>query len=101
MIVEKRERICKIIDVAEPNDSKVNAKEQEELEKYQELQSDVARLWKMNKVEVIHVAVGALGTITNRTQLRLKKMGVEVRVKLMQKTALLGTARILRKVLDD
>ena len=54
----------------------------------------------MKKVEVIPVVVGALGTITNRTQLWLKKIGVEVRVELMQKTALLGTARILRKVLD-
>ena len=46
------------------------------------------------------VVVVALGTITNRTQLWLKKIGVEVRVELMQKTALLGTARILKKVLD-
>ena len=29
VIVEKGERICKIIDVAVPNDSRVNAKEQE------------------------------------------------------------------------
>ena len=30
----------------------------------------------------------------------LNKIGVEVKVELMQKTALLGTSRILRKVLD-
>ena len=57
-------------------------------------------MWKMEKVKVIPVVVGALGPITNRTQLWLKKIGVEVRVELMHKTALLGTARILRKVLD-
>ena len=100
MIVEKQERICKIIDVAVPIDSRVNAKEQEKIEKYQELRLEVARLRKMKKVEVIPVVVGALGTITNRTQLWLKKIGVEVREELMQKTALLGTARILSKVLD-
>ena len=54
----------------------------------------------MKKVEVIPVVVGALGTIKNRTQLRLKKIGVEVRVELIQKSALLGTTIILRKVLD-
>ena len=37
MIVEKRERICKTIDVAVPNDCRVNAKGQEKIEKYQEL----------------------------------------------------------------
>ena len=54
----------------------------------------------MKKVDVIPVVVGALGIITNRTQLWLKKMGVEVRMELMQKTALLEIDRILRKVLD-
>ena len=53
MIVEKQERICKRIDLAVPNDSRVNAKEQEKIEKYQEFRMEVARLWKMKKVEVI------------------------------------------------
>ena len=64
MIVVKQKRICKIIDVAVPNDSRVNAKEQEKIEKYQELRWEFPRLWKM-KVEVTPVVVGALGTITN------------------------------------
>ena len=66
MIIEKRERNCKIKDVAALNDSRMNAKEQEKIEKYQELRWEVARLWKMKKVEVIPVVVGALGTITNK-----------------------------------
>ena len=53
------------------------------------------------KVEVIPVVVGALGTMTNSIQLWLNKIEVEMRVERMQKTALLETARILRKVLDD
>ena len=67
-MVEKREKIFKIIDVAVPKDSRVNAKEQEKIEKYQDLRREVAMLWKMKKVEVILVVVGALGTITNNTQ---------------------------------
>ena len=55
----------------------------------------------MKKVEVIPVVVGAFGTITNRIQLWLNKIEVEMRVELMQKTASLETVRILRKVLDD
>ena len=78
----------------------MNAKEQEIIEKYQELRWEVARLWKMKKVKVIPVVVGELGTITSKTQLWQKKIGIEVRVELIQKTALLGTARILRELLD-
>ena len=85
VIAEKRESICKIIDVAVPNHSRVNAKEQEKIEKYQELRWEVAKLWKMKKVEVISGEVGTLRTITNRTQLWLKKIRVEVRVELCRK----------------
>ena len=35
-------------------------------------------MWKMKKVEVIPVVVGTLGTIRNRTQSWLKRIGVEV-----------------------
>ena len=41
-----------------------------------------------------------MGTIKNKTQLWLEKIGVEVRVKLMPKTVLIGTARMLRKAHD-
>ena len=70
VIVEKRERICEI-DVAVSDDSRVDAKEQEKVEKYQELQWEVARMWKMKRVKVIPVVVLALGTVTNKIQLWL------------------------------
>ena len=99
VVVEKWERIRKIIDVAVPNDSRVNAKEQEKVEKYQEIRWEVARVWKMKKVELILAVVETLGTVTNKTQLWLKKIGVEVGMELIQKTSLLGTARMLKKCL--
>ena len=44
VIAEKRERTCKIIGVAVLNDSWVNAKEQEKIEKYEELRWEFASL---------------------------------------------------------
>ena len=50
-------------------------------------------------LEVVPVVVGALGVVRNRLDAWLEKLGVTIRTGLLQKTALLGTARILRKLL--
>ena len=44
--------------------------------------------------------VGALGTVTNNLGKHLKTIGVTATVELLQKAALLRTARILRKALE-
>ena len=51
-------------------------------------------------VEVVHVVIGALGSVTKEFDGWIEKLGITNNVGVMQKTALLGTARILRKVLE-
>ena len=53
-------------------------------------------MWNM-KVTIVPIVVGALGTITKGL---LKGLKVGGRVKTIQTTALLRTARILRRVLE-
>ena len=55
LIVEKEEKVCKIIDIAIPGDSRVAEKEREKVEKYQDLKREIARTWSMRKVEVIPI----------------------------------------------
>ena len=71
----------------------------EKIEKYQDLRREIEKLWSIN-TSVVPIVVGALGTVTNHLGKYLKKIGVIATVKLLQKAALLGTARILRKVLE-
>ena len=47
--------------------------------------------------EVVLVVVGARRTVRKRLGTWLHKLGATIRMRLLQKTALLGTARILRK----
>jgi len=56
------------------------------------------RLWKVN-TNITPTVVGALGT-TQKPGENLKKAATTVSIELLQKAALLGTARILRQVLD-
>ena len=59
----------------------------------------MAKLWSIN-TSVVPIVVGALCTVTNNLGKHLKTIGVAATVELLQKAALLGTAWILRKVLE-
>ena len=50
-------------------------------------------------VEVVPVVIGALGSVTKGFDRRTEKLGIPLNVGVMQETAWLETARILRKVL--
>ena len=76
-----------------------------EPEQVDELNGDVKRadiqtVIRMRKVIVVPVVIGALGTVSVNFKEYMKRIGVNVRLEVIQKTALLGTAKILRKVLS-
>ena len=95
-----KERKVVIIDVAIPGDDRVKDKELEKLEKYQLLKNEIAKVWCMQKVFVVPVVIVALGAVSVNFKEYMKRIGVNVRLDVIQKTALLGTAKILRKVLS-
>ena len=98
VVFDKHDKMCHLIDIAVPGD-RVEAKENEKVQKYQDLARELRKLWQV-KVKVVPVVVGALGTIPMALEKHLKEIGTSVRVELLQKAALLGTARILRKTLE-
>ena len=100
VLVDKKNKEVKIIDVAIPGDVRVCEKELEKTDKYKPLKDEIARLWKMRMVTVIPIVAGTLRVIT-RSEKYVKEVGIEMRVEHMQKTALLWTARVLRLVLGS
>ena len=61
--INKRKRICKIVDFAVPADHRINLKEGEKKDKYSDLTRELKKLWNM-KVTIAPIAIGALGTVT-------------------------------------
>ena len=100
VFVDKEQREVVIIDVAIPGDDRVKDKELEKVEKYQLLKDEIAKVWQMRKVIVVPVVIGALGAVSVNFKEYMRRIGVKVRLAVIQKTALLGTAKILRKVLS-
>ena len=67
--------------------------------KYQELQRELQKIWNI-KLKIIPLVVSSLGAIPKQFGNRLKQIGIVALTAQVQKTILLGTARILRKVLE-
>ena len=88
-----------IIDIAVPGDARVEDKEKEKVEKYQDLARELRRLWETS-VNVIPVVVGALGAVAKLEEYLGMIQIQQKEVDRIQFSALLGMATILRKVLD-
>ena len=100
ILVDKKAKSCVIIDVAVPGDCRICEKEIEKAEKYQNLKRELKRLWSLKKIEVVPVVVGALGCISKGFSGWMDILGIKLNIGMVQKSVLLGTARILRKVLN-
>ena len=96
---KKKKRICKIVDFAVSADHRINLKECEKKDKYLDLARELKKLWNM-KVTIEPIVIGALGTITKGLLKSLEDLEVGGRVNTIQMTALLRTARILRRILE-
>ena len=99
IINNKKRRTCKIVDFVVPADHRIKLKECEKKDKYVDLARELKKLWNM-KVTIIPIVIGAFGTVTKGLLKGLEDMEVGGRVETIQTTALLRTARILRRVLE-
>ena len=99
MIIIIIKKICKIFDFAVPADHRIKQKECEKKDKYLDLTRELKKLWDM-KVTIIPIVIGAFGTVTKGLLKGLEDLEVVGRVETIQTTALLKTARILRRVLE-
>ena len=52
----------------------------------------------MKKIAVIPIVVGALGSITTKFEKYTENFGIAIRIEHIQKSAFLGTTRIVKKV---
>jgi len=87
-----------LIDVAISGDRNVIKKEAEKILKYKYLTIEIQRLWNV-ETKVIPVIIGATGTISKSFRKYVRNIPGYHKVKELQKTAILGTTHILRKVL--
>ena len=100
ILLEKREKICYIADIAWPFDTRIEKKEKNKIKNYTDLKYEILKMWKdeVTKIYIFQVVIGVLGLILKNITRYLEIIGFDGLEKL-QKVCSLGTARILRKVL--
>ena len=85
-IINKKKRICKIVDLAVPADHRINLKECEKKDKYLDFARELKKLWNMN-VTIVPIVTGAFGKITKGLLKGLEDLEVGGRVETIQMTA--------------
>ena len=97
IIINKKKRTCKTVDFAVPADHRIKLKQCEKKYKYLDFARELKKLWNM-QVTIIPIVIGAFGTVTKGLLKGLEDLEVCGKVETIQTTALLRTARILRRV---
>ena len=82
------------------NCCKSRGKRKKKVEKYQDLKKEVRRLWKWRNIAIVPAGIGVLGSVSAEFDRWMRKLGITCNVGVTQKSVLLGTARILRKILE-
>ena len=99
VLFDKKKRTCHLEDFAVPADHRVKMKEREKIDKYLYLARELWKLWNM-KGKVVPIVIGALGTVPKALGKNLGELDIRGRIETIQTTALLGSARIPRRVLE-
>jgi hypothetical protein len=95
----KKEKTCTLIHVAIPADRNVVQKEAENKLKYKSLCLEIQRMWNV-KCTIVPVIIGATGMVTRSLRKHLEAVPGKHLIDSLQKTAVLGTAHIIWKVLQ-
>jgi hypothetical protein len=98
IMCDNEEETCMLIDVAISGDRNVIKKEAEKILKYKDFTIEIDCMWNV-KTNVIPVIIGATGTTSKSFRKYLSNVPGKHEIKELQKTAILGTAHTLYKVL--
>ena len=99
ILIDKESRECSVIDVAIPGDHNIDNKEVEKITKYSDIIIEIQKMWNV-KATCIPIVVGALGSVPKKLTYFLDQLKIKYDIGTIQKTAILGSAHILRKVLS-
>ena len=95
VIIDKTKNECKIIDFACPFDNRIEERQKDKMNGYNDLKRKLKKKWDV-PVKVIPIVLVALRTTPKKLKQRLSDVGIERRIVGFQKTIILYSARVLR-----
>ena len=99
IIKNKKEKMCTLIDLTIPADRNVVQTEAEKKLKCKSLCVEIQRMWNM-KSTIIPVIIEAIGIVMRSLRKHVEDIPGNRSIDSLQKTAILGTSHIIRKLLQ-
>lgn len=98
----KAERTTYIIDIAVPLVKNIEKTNTEKVNKYIPLADEIKDMWQMQKVIILPIIIGTLGEVPKKLTENIGKLMLNTNIyKIMQKSVLLDTSAIVRRVLGQ
>ena len=98
--IDKKSKKLILTDPAFPFDTRTEKKEEEKWSNFRELKCETVKVQKMRRLKVILVVIGALRTVAKYFEKWIEKLDLDLTIEALQNPCLLGTAKVIRKVLD-
>ena len=90
---------AQLIDMSVPQDYNIVKVTAGKITKYKDLAIELKKCWRLKNVTIVPIVIGALGTVCTSFNTHLNSVSENAMPHVVQKTALLGTAHILRNFL--
>ena len=94
---DRKEKTRLLIDITTPDESNVNTKETEQLNKCKDLEIEASRMWKV-RTKIVPVTNGALGTMNKGLDQNPQSFPAQPSAIELQKITLMSTAHCICKV---
>ncbi|KAL1454809.1 hypothetical protein WDU94_008943 [Cyamophila willieti] len=102
IVIDKRNKSATIIDIAIPLTHNINKTEQEKINKYQDLKTEIVSSWKLKTATVVPIVISTDGVISNSFLKHITQHQIiETVIQKAQKSVILSTTSIIRKVLNE
>ena len=98
--IDKEEKQWLILDFSVPNDINILNKEKEKIEKYTPLAYEIRKMCGVT-TKIIPLVVGSLGAVSKDLERNLDFLNIGHIQTCMQKSAIIGSTIILKKVLSN
>ena len=101
VIWSRETKVCHLLERSVPLDINISNQQVVKRDKYMPLVSNMKQLYRNYTFQIIPVIIGCLGAIPKSVEQNLKKLGLEDAtykplIKKLQKTALLGSVKIMK-----
>lgn len=101
LVLEKKEKLGYIIDIAIPIDDNIGKSYQEKVAKYQDLAFELKQMYNLVKISVLPFIISSNGLVHKEFSGSLRRLNLDSACSIeAQKSTILGTCSIVRKTLQ-